>query len=159
PKDVQALVKTAEENDYPFEILRSVLRVNERQRGILAERILEHFGGSLEGTRFAVWGLAFKPNTDDVREAPRPVNIRALAAAGAEVVAYDPEAIETTRRVLGEGNLGAGSVAYAADPYSALVRAHALVIATEWPEFRRPDFERMKRLLGAPLVFDGRNVY
>jgi len=159
PKDVQALVRTAQENGYGFEILESVLRVNERQRGLLGERILDHFGGSLEGKRIAVWGLAFKPNTDDVREAPAHTIIRMLAERGAEIVAFDPEAIETTRAVLGEGALGSGSIAYAADSYSALVRADALVICTEWPEFRRPDFARMQRLLTEPLVFDGRNLY
>jgi UDPglucose 6-dehydrogenase len=159
PKDVQALLRTSQENDYPFEILDAVLRVNARQQRVLAERLLEHFGGDVSGRRIAVWGLAFKPNTDDVREAPSHVIIRMLAEAGAEVVAYDPEAIETTRNVLGEGNLASGSLSYAADPYSALVRADALVIATEWPEFRRPDFERMQRLLNAPVIFDGRNLY
>ncbi len=159
PKDVQALVRTSQENAYEFEILESVLRVNERQRGVLAARIVDHFGGSLEGKRIAVWGLAFKPNTDDVREAPSHAIIRALTEQGAEVLAFDPEAIETTRDVLGEGELGQGTLAYAADSYSALVRADALVICTEWPEFRRPDFERMQRLLTAPLVFDGRNLY
>jgi UDPglucose 6-dehydrogenase len=159
PKDVQALVRTSQENGYPFEILESVLRVNERQRGVLAERVIEHFGGDLAGKRVAMWGLAFKPNTDDVREAPAHAIIRALTDRGAEVLAFDPEAIETTRDVLGEGDLGAGSLAYAADAYSALVRADALVICTEWPEFRRPDFERMQRLLSAPLIFDGRNLY
>lgn len=159
PKDVQALARTSQENGYAFEILESVLRVNERQRSVLAERIIGHFEGSLEGTRIAVWGLAFKPNTDDVREAPSHAIIRALTGRGAEVVAFDPEAVETTREVLGEGDLGNGSLAYAADAYSALVRADALVICTEWPEFRRPDFERMQRLLTEPLVFDGRNLY
>src|SRR5690606_5013089 len=159
PKDVQALVRTSQENDYGFEILESVLRVNERQRSLLAERIIAHFGGDLTGKRFAVWGLAFKPNTDDVREAPAHAIIRALTERGAEVVAFDPEAMGTTREVLGEGDLGSGSIAYAADAYSALVRADALVICTEWPEFRRPDFERVQRLLTEPLVFDGRNLY
>jgi len=159
PKDVQALVRTSQENDYPFEILESVLRVNERQRGILAERVIAHFDGDLTGKRVAVWGLAFKPNTDDVREAPSHAIIRALTNRGAEVLAFDPEAIETTREVLGEGELGEGSLAYAADAYSALVRADVLVICTEWPEFRRPDFDRMQRLLTEPLIFDGRNLY
>jgi UDPglucose 6-dehydrogenase len=159
PKDVQALVRTSQENDYPFEILESVLRVNERQRGILAERVIAHFDGDLTGKRVAVWGLAFKPNTDDVREAPSHAIIRALTERGAEVLAFDPEAIETTRDVLGEGELGKGSLAYAADAYSALVRADVLVICTEWPEFRRPDFDRMQRLLAEPLIFDGRNLY
>lgn len=159
PKDVQALHRTARQHGYDFEILDAVLRVNDRQRRTLAERIVDHFGGDLAGRRIALWGLAFKPNTDDVREAPAHTIIRILADAGAEIVAYDPEAIETTRRVLGEGALGRGTLSYAADPYSALVRADALAIATEWPEFRRPDFERMRRLMASPLVFDGRNVY
>ena len=159
PKDVQALVRTSQENNYGFEVLESVLRVNERQRRVLADRIIEHYDGDLTGKRFAIWGLAFKPNTDDVREAPAHTIIRALTERGAEVVAFDPEAVETTRDVLGEGDLGNGSLSYAADAYSALVRADALVICTEWPEFRRPDFERVQRLLTEPLVFDGRNLY
>ncbi len=158
PKDVQALLRTSQESDYPFEILDAVLRVNEKQRSVLAERIIDRMG-DVSGRRIAVWGLAFKPNTDDVREAPSHVIIRMLAEAGAHVMAYDPEAIETTRMVLGEGQLGSGSLAYAADPYSALVGADCLAICTEWPEFRRPDFERMRRLMNEPLVFDGRNLY
>jgi UDPglucose 6-dehydrogenase len=159
PKDVQALLRTAQQNEYPFQILEAVLDVNERQRELLAERIIARFDGDLSGRRIAVWGLAFKANTDDVREAPSHVIIRALTKAGADVVAYDPEAIETTRAVLGEGPLAAGSLAYAADPYSAVVRADCLAICTEWPEFRRPDFERIHRLMNAPVVFDGRNLY
>ncbi len=159
PKDVQALVRTSQANGYTFEVLESVLRVNERQRRLLAERIIEHYDGDLTGKRFAVWGLAFKPNTDDVREAPAHTIIRALAERGAEIVAFDPEAVETTREVLGEGEIGNGSISYAADSYSALVRADALVVCTEWPEFRRPDFERMQRLLNEPVIFDGRNLY
>jgi UDPglucose 6-dehydrogenase len=159
PKDVEALLRTSQQNDYDFQILDAVLQVNARQRGVLAERVKAHFGADLAGKRLAVWGLAFKPNTDDVREAPAHVIIRALTDAGADVVAYDPEAVETTRRVLGEGTLGNGSLAYAADMYSALVRADALLIATEWPEFRRPNFERVRERLAEPLVFDGRNLY
>ncbi len=166
PKDVRALARTGQQMGYASELLEAVLRVNDRQRAMLADRVLERLGDpgadpaeALARKRIAVWGLAFKPNTDDIREAPSHVIIRALAAAGAEVVAYDAEAIETTRRALGEGPLGNGTIAYAADPYSALVRADCLVICTEWPEFRRPDFERMLRLLRAPLIFDGRNLY
>ncbi len=159
PKDVQALVRTSQENGYSFEVLESVLRVNERQRRLLADRIVAHYGGDLTGKRFAVWGLAFKPNTDDVREAPAHTIIEALTEHGAEIVAFDPEAVETTREVLGEGELNSGTLSYAADSYSALVRADALVVCTEWPEFRRPDFERMQRLLTEPLIFDGRNLY
>ncbi len=157
PKDVSALARTAQEYGYRFEILESVLGVNARQRAVLADRILARFGGSLDGKRIAVWGLAFKPNTDDVREAPAHVVIRRLLDAGAEITAFDPEAMETTRAVLGD------DIAYMADAYSALKGADALVICTEWAEFRRPDFARMHRLLreasGDAVIFDGRNLY
>lgn len=153
PKDVQALARTAGENDYDFDILNAVLAVNDRQRARLTQRILDYYDGAIEGKTFAVWGLAFKPNTDDVREAPAHVVIRGLLERGARVVAFDPEAVETTRRVLGD------DVVYARDDYEALKGADALVICTEWNEFRRPDFEKMKRLLHAPVIFDGRNLY
>jgi UDPglucose 6-dehydrogenase len=159
PKDVQALVRTANEHGYRFEVLESVLQVNERQRAILVPRILERFGPDLTGRRIAIWGLAFKANTDDVREASAHVMIRRLTDAGADVVAFDPEAIETTRHVLGVGPLGRGSIAYAATGYDALVGADCLVICTEWPEFRRPDFERVRSLLKQPVVYDGRNLW
>lgn len=153
PKDVQALERTASENGYEFQILRSVLDVNDRQRHVLAERIINHFGGSLAGKKIAVWGLAFKPNTDDVREAPAHVIIRDLLDAGAEVVAFDPEAIETTRAVLGD------SITYSDKDYTAIEGADALAICTEWHEFRQPNFDKMKSLMNAPLIFDGRNLY
>jgi UDPglucose 6-dehydrogenase len=153
PKDVQALARKAREEGYDFRVLEAVLEVNERQRQILAERVIRHFGGSLEGRRVAVWGLAFKPNTDDVREAPSHPVIRRLLAAGAGVAAFDPEAMGTTRAVLGD------AVHYAADSYEALREADALLICTEWNEFRRPDFQRMRRQLKQPLIFDGRNLY
>ncbi len=153
PKDVQALARTAEDREYDFEILRAVLNVNDRQRGLLARRVVNYFGGSLAGTRIAVWGLAFKPNTDDVREAPSHVVIRGLLKAGADVSAFDPEAIETTRAVLGD------LIEYARDAYEAAAGADALVICTEWNEFRRPDFDMLQRLLKKPVVFDGRNLY
>ena len=153
PKDVQALGRTAQENEYDFEILEAVLRVNDRQRGMLAERVIERFGGSLKGKKVAVWGLAFKPNTDDVREAPSHVVIQRLLEAGAEVTAFDPEAVETTRAILGD------AITYAEDAYEALEDADVLVICTEWHEFRRPDFDRIHALLKTPLIFDGRNVY
>lgn len=153
PKDVKALVHTSNEAGYQFEILEATLRVNERQRRRLAEEVVSHFGGTLKGRRVAVWGLAFKPNTDDVREAPSHYVIEVLLAAGADVVAYDPEARETTRQVLGD------RIAYAESEYGALEGADVLVICTEWNEFRRPDFGRMKRLMKAPLIFDGRNLY
>lgn len=153
PKDVQALARTANECNYDFEILRAVLNVNERQRSKLAARVVEYFGGSLQGKRIAVWGLAFKPNTDDVREAPAHVVIRGLLQAGASVAAFDPEAIETTRAVLGD------EIEYTRDAYEAAEGADALVICTEWNEFRRPDFDALRQLLTQPVIFDGRNLY
>ncbi len=153
PKDVKALNHTADAHGYAFQILKSVLAVNDAQRGVLAERLIDYFGGSLEGRTIAVWGLAFKPNTDDVREAPSHVVIQALLDAGAQVTAFDPEAIETTRAVLGD------EVTYAEDAYEALQDADALVICTEWNEFRHPSFEKMKALLKQPVIFDGRNVF
>lgn len=153
PKDVKALKHTSDAYGYTFRILTSVLEVNDTQRRVLAERVIAHFGGSLEGRTIAVWGLAFKPNTDDVREAPSHVVIQTLLDAGAQVAAFDPEAIETTRAVLGD------TVTYADDAYQALRGADALVICTEWNEFRRPNFEKMKALLSQPVIFDGRNVF
>jgi len=153
PKDVQALERTAAENDYEFEILRSVLSVNDKQRRLIVHRLLDRFGGDLNGKRIAVWGLAFKANTDDVREAPSHEVIRGLLDAGAEVVAYDPEAAVTTRAVLGD------LLTYAADQYSALDDADALVICTEWNEFRRPDFDQIRMGLRQTIIFDGRNLY
>ncbi len=153
PKDVQALERTATEHGYDFDILQAVLRVNDRQRRLLVDRILEYFGGRLDGRKIAVWGLAFKPNTDDVREAPAHVVIRGLLAAGASVTAFDPEAINTTRDVLGD------VIDYARDDYDTLDGADALVICTEWSEFRRPDFENMRARMKQPVIFDGRNLY
>ena len=153
PKDVQALSRTARENGYDFDILESVLRVNDRQRQVLADRLIDYFDGSIQGKQIAIWGLSFKPQTDDVREAPSHVIIRKLLEAGADIAAFDPEAEQTTRAVFGD------QIEYAEDDYAALEGAEALVICTEWGEFRRPDFERMKELLARPLIFDGRNVY
>ncbi len=153
PKDVQALARTADQNGYDFQILKSVLRVNDRQRELLMGRLKERFEGDLSEKKVAVWGLAFKPNTDDVREAPAHVIIRGLLEAGAEVVAFDPEAMETTRAVFGD------RIAYAKGMYDALDGADVLTICTEWHEFRRPNFEEMQARLEAPLVFDGRNLY
>lgn len=153
PKDVQALLRTAKAHDYDFQVLSSVLDVNERQRAILVDRMLAFFGGSLEGKHIAVWGLSFKPNTDDVREAPSHIIIRGLLAHGATVTAFDPEAVSTTQAVLGD------SIAYAEDSYEALEGADALIICTEWNEFRRPDFAHMQKQLKQPVVFDGRNLY
>jgi UDPglucose 6-dehydrogenase len=153
PKDVQALARTARENDYTFDILESVLAVNERQRAILVERMKGRFGGSLDGKHVAMWGLSFKPGTDDIREAPSHVMIRRLLDEGASVTGFDPEAMGTTRNVFGD------EIDYAPSEYEALDDADALVICTEWGEFRRPNFDEMKDRLKQPLVFDGRNVY
>jgi len=165
PKDVQALHKTAEQNGYDFQILSAVLDVNDKQKTTLMPRITAALGDDLAGTRVALWGLAFKPHTDDVREAPAHVLIRELTARGADVVAFDPEAVETTKATFEREPLaGPGTLAYAESAYAAAEGAAALVIATEWPEFRRPTFERLRDALapgpnGAPLVFDGRNVF
>ena len=153
PKDVQALAKTAKDFDYDFKVLKSVMEVNNEQKTKLMPIILNHFGGDLTGKTIAVWGLAFKPYTDDIREAPALDNIQALLAAGAKVTVYDPEAMENVR-----GQLGS-SVTYAHTQYAALDDADALVIITEWPLFRTPDFEKMNLLMKNKLIFDGRNVY
>lgn len=155
PKDVKALSRLAVEADCPADILDAVDRVNRHQKVVLANRVLARFGGEGRGRRFALWGLAFKANTDDIREAPALAIVKRLTEAGAEVVAYDPEAMDNARRELA----GNGRVHFAASAYEALAGADALVLATEWGQFRRPDFERMKSLLAAPIVFDGRNQY
>ena len=153
PKDVQALKKTSDDIGYDFKILDAVLKVNDRQRRQMADRIINRFNGSLEGKRIAVWGLAFKARTDDVRESPAHYVIRGLLEKGATVVAFDPEAMETTKTVFGN------EIEYGAEPYDVLRGADALAVLTEWHEFRRPDFERVKSLLDKPLVFDGRNLF
>jgi UDPglucose 6-dehydrogenase len=166
PKDVQALHRTAREEGYSFEILDAVLRVNDAQRKSLVPPIVEALGdddGTLAGTTIALWGLAFKPHTDDVREAPAHVLIRELARLGADVVAFDPEAVETTKAAFEREPLeGPGSLSYAESAYAAAEGADALVVATEWPEFRRPDLARVRRSMaggGTTYVFDGRNVF
>lgn len=153
PKDVQALQRTARKNQYDFKILDAVLDVNARQYAYLTDRLLAHFDGSIAGKRIAVWGLAFKANTDDVRESPAHAVVRALLAAGAEVAAFDPEAIETTRTVFGD------TITYINDVYEVLDAADALVVCTEWNIFRRPDWDRVHALLNTPLILDGRNLY
>jgi UDPglucose 6-dehydrogenase len=153
PKDVQALERLADEVGYEFPIVRAVHSVNESQKRLLAAKIRKRFGDDLSGRRIAVWGIAFKPKTDDIREAPSLVLIEDLLAAGAEVVAYDPEAMDNARRVLGD------RVTFAPSAHDALEGADALVVVTEWNEFRFPDFERISKALKEPVVFDGRNVY
>jgi len=152
PKDVKALFKTGLDYDYEFQIIKSVMEVNEFQRKILIPKMLDHFG-HLSGKKIAVWGLAFKPETDDIREAPALYLIDELLNMGAQVRAYDPEAMDNVRRRLGD------RIEYASDPYDALKDADGLVIATEWNAFRNPDFDKMAEALPSKLIFDGRNIY
>jgi len=153
PKDVKALIKSSIEHDYDFKILHAVEEVNESQKLHLVPKINEFFNGDLKGRHFALWGLAFKPNTDDIREAPALYLIDALTKAGATVSAFDPEAMKNVQKVLGY------KVAYAHDQYSSLQNADALIIATEWNEFRTPDFEKISALLKQKVIFDGRNLF
>jgi UDPglucose 6-dehydrogenase len=153
PKDVQAFVKTANDNGLEFSLLRAVEAVNEQQKRVLVDKVVRHFGADLSGRRFALWGLAFKPRTDDMREAPSIPIIEGLLARGAAVRAHDPEAMEMAAAIFGN------RISYHRLNYEALQGADALLIVTEWNEFRRPDFPRIKQLLKNPVIFDGRNVY
>ncbi|MEO8764832.1 MAG: UDP-glucose/GDP-mannose dehydrogenase family protein [Ginsengibacter sp.] len=153
PKDVQALSKSAQMADYDFKILEAVMEVNENQKIHLMPKVLEYFKNDLKGKTIAIWGLAFKPNTDDIREAPSLKMIKELTAKGASVIAYDPEAMENVKREIGD------KIVYAENQYEALASADALLIATEWSEFRTPDFTKMKSLLKNPAIFDGRNLF
>jgi len=155
PKDVKALQYTAQRIGHPLALLAAVERVNEAQKRVLVDKIVRRLGEDLSGRRFALWGLAFKPNTDDMREAPSRVIVDALAARGARVVAYDPVAMDEARRVFE----GAPHLSFAKSPLGACDGADALVVVTEWQEFRSPDFDEVKRRLATPLVFDGRNLY
>ena len=153
PKDVKALHKSGKDSGYEFQILESVINVNHKQKTVLVPKILDYFDGDLQGKRIGVWGLAFKPETDDIREAPALYMIDELLRLGAEITAFDPEAMENVRRKLGE------RISFAPRMYGALEDADALVICTEWGVFRNPNFELMKELLNAPAIFDGRNLY
>jgi len=153
PKDVQALVNSGKENDFSFEILKAVMAVNEDQKTVLFPKMKNFFKGNLEGKKIALWGLAFKPDTDDIREAPALYMIDALVDAGAEVVAYDPEAMKNVEGLLGD------KIAYAPNEYEALRGADALLICTEWGIFRNPDFDRIASLLNEKVIFDGRNLF
>jgi len=153
PKDVQALAKSGAEAGYQFQIIESVMKVNEEQKTALMPKIKKHYGGSLEGKHFAMWGLAFKPDTDDIREAPALYMIDALKAEGATVAAFDPEGMKNVQKMKGD------IVRYASDEYDALKDADALIICTEWAEFRTPDMERVKTALKKSVIFDGRNLY
>ncbi|MFW6278320.1 MAG: UDP-glucose dehydrogenase family protein [Halorhodospira sp.] len=155
PKDVKALTRTAHEYGYRPELLEAVEDVNNRQKRVLVERLHDHFNGDLSGRTFALWGLAFKPNTDDMREAPSRVILEALWAAGARVQAYDPEAMDEAERIYGSRE----DLELCDNLYDAVEDADALVLCTEWHVFRSPDFERIRDGLRQPVVFDGRNVY
>ena len=153
PKDVMALAKTSKENGYDFQILNSVMEVNHQQKTKLFPTMNGYFKGDLKGKKIAMWGLAFKPNTDDIREAPALYMIEELTKAGAEVCAYDPEAMENVKGVVGD------KITYASNAYEALANADALLIITEWSAFRSPDFDKIKTSLNTPVIFDGRNLY
>lgn len=153
PKDVKALVKTAREHDYHFRVLEAVDEVNENQKIVLVKKLRRYYKESLKGKTVTVWGLAFKPNTDDLREAPSLTVIRGLLAEGVNVRAHDPVALNGAKAIFGR------SVSFFDNNYEALKGADALVIVTEWNEFRRPDYVRMKSLMKRPVIFDGRNIY
>jgi UDPglucose 6-dehydrogenase len=155
PKDVLALIKTSHDYGYQFSILERVLEVNQGQRILFLERIKNHFGNGLQGKHFAVWGLSFKANTDDMREAPAITILQGLSEQGVTCAAYDPKAIENAERIF-EGNK---SITFGRSQYDVLKDADALLLLTEWLSFREPDFERMKTLMKSPLIFDGRNQY
>lgn len=153
PKDVKALIKTAAENGYNMRILQSVEDVNEDQKSVIFNKVMKHFNGDIKGKNFAMWGLSFKPKTDDMREAPSLVIIDQLIAEGATVKAYDPVAMDETKHMIGD------KIKYADDADEALIDADGLLLITEWPEFRIPNFKVMGKLLKNKVVFDGRNIY
>lgn len=153
PKDVKALAKSAKQADYEFKILEAVMEVNDNQKKHLLPKIYSYFGNDLKGKKIALWGLAFKPNTDDIREAPALKLIKELTAAGAAISAYDPEAMSNVKKEIGD------KITYAGNQYQALEEADALLIATEWSEFRTPDFIKIKSILKRPVIFDGRNLF
>ncbi len=153
PKDVKALSKSAHQAGYDFKILEAVMEVNENQKIHLLPKVNSYFKNDIKGKKFALWGLAFKPNTDDIREAPSLKIIEELTADGAIIVAFDPEAMENVKKEIGD------KITYVDNQYDALKDADALLIATEWSEFRTPDFDKMKSLLKNPVIFDGRNLF
>ncbi|WP_020529559.1 UDP-glucose dehydrogenase family protein [Flexithrix dorotheae] len=153
PKDVQALVKSGREQDFDFHILNSVMEINEKQKTVIVPKIKAYFNNDLKGKKLALWGLAFKPDTDDIREAPALYIINELVAAGAEIVAYDPEAMENVQELLGD------KIKYAKGHYEAVEGVDALIVATEWSLFRVPDFGKLANSMNAKVIFDGRNLY
>ena len=153
PKDVKALIKSGKQEGFDFQILEATENVNQNQKVILVSEIEKYFGGNLNGKKIAIWGLAFKANTDDIREASSLDNIKILLEKGAEITAYDSIAEENVRRVLGD------KISFAKDMYSALEGANALFIATEWSEFKNPNFELMAKKMSNKAIFDGRNMF
>ena len=153
PKDVKAIIKTASEYDYDLKVMKAVDEVNERQKESIYHKLINHFDNNIKGRKIGIWGLSFKPNTDDMREAPSLTLIQRFLENGAEVTAYDPAAMEEARRRLGD------KIAYSEDSYGALVDADALVLVTEWNEFRNPNWTVINKLMKTKVVFDGRNIY
>jgi UDPglucose 6-dehydrogenase len=153
PKDVKALIKTSEDHGYPLRVLKAVEEVNDDQKAVLFNKVRKYFKGDLHGKTIGIWGLSFKPETDDMREAPALVLIEKFLAAGCKVKAYDPVAMEECRRKIGN------VIEYAHDEYAAIDGADCLLLVTEWKEFRMPDLIQVKKLLKTPVVFDGRNIY
>lgn len=153
PKDVKALIKTGKEYGYSMEVLEAVERVNERQKEVLFTKIMKHYGGHIRGKHFGMWGLSFKPATDDMREAPSLVLIDKLLEAGATVCAFDPVAMDEARRRIGD------RIGYARNMYEALQGADAMIVVTEWQEFKVPKFTYIEKALREKIIFDGRNIY
>ncbi len=153
PKDVKALIKTASDYGYDLKVLKAVEEVNENQKSVLFRKMMDYYKGQIAGKKIAIWGLSFKPLTDDMREAPSVVIIEKLLAAGAKITVYDPAAMKEAKHKLGD------KITYAGDQYEAIRDADCLVIPTEWPEFRVPDFDEIKKLMKKPVIFDGRNIF
>jgi UDPglucose 6-dehydrogenase len=153
PKDVKALIQTAEGFKYELKVLKAVEAVNEDQKSVLFNKVMKHFNGNIKDKTIAIWGLSFKPQTDDMREAPSLVIIEKLLGAGAKVKAYDPVAMKEAKHTLGD------TITYAEEQYEALIDADCLMLVTEWPEFKFPNFKIMRKLLNEPVIFDGRNIY
>ena len=153
PKDVKALIHTAEDFKYELKVLKAVEAVNQEQKSVLFNKVMKYFNGDIKGKTIAMWGLSFKPQTDDMREAPSLVIIKKLLEAGAKVKAYDPVAMKEASHTLGE------SITYAEEQYEALIDADCLMLVTEWPEFKFPNLKIMRKLLNKPVIFDGRNIY
>jgi len=156
PKDVKALKKIAHEYDYNAKLITAVEEVNNAQKLVIAEKIIKKFGDDLSGKTFGIWGLAFKPGTDDMREAPAIYIIKELVSRGAKIIAYDPKAIEEAKECYLKG---IQNISYVSSKYQALENADAMILLTEWKEFRSPDFEEIAKLLKQPVIFDGRNQY